>query len=215
MLLAVDTSSSTSVAVVDGAGSVLAEADSADPRGHAEAIGPLLAQVLAVTGRDGIDAIAYGVGPGPYTGLRVGMAAARAAALALGAAELPVLSHDAVALAELERGGALPFVVVANAKRREHYWTVYRRLDAAGLPVRDGEPAVGAGPAGADPAGADLAGADQVDPGLRRVVGPVRAALLGRIATLRRAARVAPEPPAARYLRSPDVTLSAAKRVGG
>ena len=199
MLLAVDTSDRTSVAVVDESGRVLAQADSADPRGHAEAIGPLLAQVLAVAGRAGIDAVAYGVGPGPFTGLRVGMAAARAAAFALGAEELQVLSHDAVALAEVQRGGTLPFVVVADAKRREQYWTVYRALDDAGLPVRDGEPTVGAEPA---------------DPGLRRVGEPVSAALLGRIAARRRTAALPAEPPAARYLRSPDVTANAAKGVG-
>jgi tRNA threonylcarbamoyl adenosine modification protein YeaZ len=198
VLLAVDTSGATSVAVVDATGALLAEAVSDDPRGHAEAIGPLLARVLAETGRDGIEAVAYGVGPGPYTGLRVGMAAARAAALALAVPELPVLSHDAAALAELEAGGALPFVVVADAKRRERYWTPYRRLDAAGTPTRDAEPQVGAE--------ADV-------PALRWVEVPVHAGVLGRIAALRAAAGVTPEPQAARYLRSPDVTLSTPKRV--
>ena len=198
MLLAVDTSGLPSVAVVEADGSTLAEASGDDPRGHAEAIGPLLEQVLAGVDRGAIDAVAYGVGPGPYTGLRVGMAAARTAAFALGAAELPVLSHDALALGALEEGAAPGFVVVADAKRRERFWTVYRELDGAGVPRAAGEPAVGP---------------DEDVPDLPRVEGAVRAALIGRVAALRRAAGLPPEPPEARYLRSPDVTLSVPKRV--
>lgn len=197
MILAVDSSGATGAAIVDDAGAVVAAQRSDDPRGHAEAIGPLLEAVL--TGRAGeVGAVAYGVGPGPFTGLRVGMAAARTAALVLGVPQLPVLSHDAIALAALEDGRALPFVVVADAKRREVYFTVYREVDAAGVPVRDGEPEVGP--------------ADRL-PALPQVTGPVDPGVLGRIAALRRAAGVVPEPPAARYLRSPDVTLAAPKRV--
>ena len=191
MLLAVDTSGATSVAVVDRAGNPVAEAASDDPRDHAESIGPLLLQVLAGVDRGQLQGVAYGVGPGPYTGLRVGIAAARAVAVALGLPQLPVLSHDAVALAALD--GGLPLVVTADARRRERYRTVYRGLDAAGLPQRDGEPAVG--PAEAVPA-------------LREVERAVQAALIGRIAVLRSAAGLPLEPPEARYLRSPDVTLS-------
>ncbi|MFD1721116.1 tRNA (adenosine(37)-N6)-threonylcarbamoyltransferase complex dimerization subunit type 1 TsaB [Amnibacterium endophyticum] len=199
MLLAVDTSGATSVAVVEEDGSVVRAASSDDPRGHAESIGPLLAEVLHGLDRAAITGVAVGVGPGPYTGLRVGMAAARAAALALGVPELPVLSHDALALAALEAGTGLPLVVVAVAKRRERFATVYRELDGAALPRRAGEPAVGA---------------DVVPEALPRAEGAVDAALLGRIAALRRTADVPLEPAEARYLRSPDVTLSTPKRVG-
>ena len=200
MLLAVDTSGATSVALVDDDGSLLAAASSDDPRAHAESIGPLLAQMLEGVDRTAITGVAYGVGPGPYTGLRVGMAAARAAAFALGVPGLPVLSHDAVALAAVEGGAALPLVVVADAKRRERFATVYRALDAAGLPVRDGEPSVGPE--------ADL-------PDLPRAEGAVEAASIGRAAALRVSAGLPLEAPDARYLRSPDVTLSTPKRVLG
>ncbi|HEY0374172.1 MAG TPA: tRNA (adenosine(37)-N6)-threonylcarbamoyltransferase complex dimerization subunit type 1 TsaB [Amnibacterium sp.] len=199
MILAVDSSGSTGVALVDDGGAVVAMQSSHDPRGHAEAIGPLLEAVLADRVAD-VTAVAYGVGPGPFTGLRVGMAAARTAAMVLGVPELPVLSHDAIALAALEGGAAPPFVVVADAKRREVYATVYRSVDASGVPVRDGEPTVGA--------------LDGV-PDLPRVTAAVDPAVLGRVAALRRAAGIAPEPPDARYLRSPDVTLAAPKRVTG
>ena len=197
MLLAIDTSGATSVAVVDDDGSVLASLLDEDTRAHAEHIGPMLEGVLAEAGRPRIDAVAYGVGPGPFTGLRVGMAAARTAALVYGAVELPVLSHDAVALEAVRRGLVPPFVVVADAKRRERFATVYRGLDAAGLPVRDGEPTVGG---------------EEGVPALPHVVGAVDAALLGVVAALRRRAGIAAEPPEARYLRSPDVTLATVRK---
>ncbi|WP_375387339.1 tRNA (adenosine(37)-N6)-threonylcarbamoyltransferase complex dimerization subunit type 1 TsaB [uncultured Amnibacterium sp.] len=197
MLLAIDTSGATSVAVVDDARQPVAHLLDEDPRAHAEHIGPLLERVLADAGRPPIDAVAYGVGPGPFTGLRVGMAAARTAALVLGAIELPVLSHDAVALEAVRRGLAVPFVVVADAKRRERFATVYRGLDAAGTPTRDGEPTVGPE--------TDL-------PALPHVIGAVDAALLGAVAALRRAAGVPLEQPEARYLRSPDVTLATVRK---
>ncbi len=197
MLLAIDTSGATSVALVRDDGEVVVSLLDEDPRAHAEHIGPLLEAVLERAGRPAIEAVAYGVGPGPFTGLRVGMAAARTAALVLGAVELPVLSHDAVALAAVRRGVVPPFVVVADAKRREHFATVYRRLDAAGLPTPEGDPVVGP---------------DEVVPSLTRVVGAVDAGLLGTIAALRRRAGIAPEPQEARYLRSPDVTIATVQK---
>jgi tRNA threonylcarbamoyl adenosine modification protein YeaZ len=197
VLLAIDTSGASSAAVVRDDGEVVAVLVDEDVRAHAEHIGPLLESVLDRAGRPVIDAVAYGVGPGPFTGLRVGMAAARTAALVLGAVELPVLSHDAVALAAIRRGVAPAFVVVADAKRREHFTTVYRRLDAAGMPERDGEPVVGP---------------EEGIPALTRVVGVVDAGLLGTVAALRRRAGIAAEPQTARYLRSPDVTVSTVRK---
>ncbi|GAA2751517.1 tRNA (adenosine(37)-N6)-threonylcarbamoyltransferase complex dimerization subunit type 1 TsaB [Amnibacterium kyonggiense] len=197
MLLAIDTSGATSAAVVADDGAVVAALLDEDVRAHAEHIGPMLEAVLDRAGRPTIEAVAYGVGPGPFTGLRVGMAAARAAALVLGAVELPVLSHDAVALAAVRRGVRPAFVVVADAKRRERFATVYRRLDAAGVPVRDGEPTVGP---------------EESIPALPQVLGAVDAGLLGAVAALRRAADIAPEPQEARYLRSPDVTIATARK---
>jgi tRNA threonylcarbamoyl adenosine modification protein YeaZ len=197
VLLAIDTSGASSVAVVRDDGEVVTSLLDEDLRAHAEHIGSLLEAVLDEAGRPDIHAVAYGVGPGPFTGLRVGMAAARTAALVLGAVELPVLSHDAVALAAMRRGVEPAFVVVADAKRRERFATVYRRFDAAGLPERDGEPTVGP---------------DEGVPALTRIVGAVDAGLLGTVAALRRLAGIAPEPQEARYLRSPDVTIATVRK---
>jgi tRNA threonylcarbamoyl adenosine modification protein YeaZ len=198
VILAVDASRLTAVAVVDEHGAVLTELTNDDARAHAEAIGPLLEEALRGLDRRLLTAVAYGVGPGPFTGLRVGIAAARAVAGALGVPVLPVASHDAVALQHLQAGGEPDFLVVADAKRREVYATRYAGLDDDGLPRRAAPPTVGP--------------ADALPP-LPRVTADVSAALLGRIAARRAALGRAAESPEPLYLRAPDVTLSAPKRV--
>lgn len=205
MILGIDTSLGTAVAVVEPDGAVRSEIDSDDPRGHAEVIGTLIAQALAeasVTSAD-ITRVAAGMGPGPFTGLRVGIAAARAFALGRGVPVVPVPSHDAAALTQLI-GDALrgqdtpPFAVVTDARRREVAYTVYDDLDAWGLPVRRTAPA--------------LAPRDEIDAVLaelgaeRRDASRISAAMLAIAAARATAAgrRLAGDD--ALYLRSPDVT---------
>ncbi len=146
VLLAIDTSAGTSVALVDPAtGRPLATRSTEDSRRHAEVIGPFLAEVLAeadVTPAD-VTGVVAGMGPGPFTGLRVGIAAARTFAAARGVPLLPLVSHDAVA-ADQDRPG--PFVVLTDARRREVYWSAY---DQTGTRV--------AGPGLAKPADLDEA----------------------------------------------------------
>ena len=219
MILGIDTSLGTAVAVVEADGVVRSQVESADPRGHAEVIGSLIQDALAEASirPSDITHVAAGMGPGPFTGLRVGIAAARAFALGRGIPVVPVVSHDAVAL-ELLLHAALtggcdelpddPFAVVTDARRREFAYTVYRGIDDDGLPVRVAEPA--------------LAPRDDLD-------GDPRARAASRAATPSGSPpRCSPSPPAralaagrtigpadALYLRSPDVTLSAGpKRVG-
>jgi len=204
VLLAIDTSAGTSVAVVDRDAGVLAERSSPDTRGHAEVVGRFIRECLdesgvAVTALSGV---AVGMGPGPFTGLRVGIAAARAFAFGAGKPVVPVVSHDAIAF-----GLAEPTLVVTDARRREIYWSAYAGSDVAGLPVRD------AGPALCKPA--ELA---DVVPGfagyLRLDAVTVSAASVGLLAEslyLHKRAFAGDE---ALYLRSPDVTMSAGpKRV--
>ncbi|GAA4673749.1 tRNA (adenosine(37)-N6)-threonylcarbamoyltransferase complex dimerization subunit type 1 TsaB [Frondihabitans cladoniiphilus] len=153
MLLAIDTSSGTSVAVVDREGGVLAERTELDTRRHAEVIGLLIQECLTDAGIEParLSAVVAGMGPGPFTGLRVGIAAARAFAFGAGKPCLPLVSHDAIAferLGGLERAlgqepesrQEAPLVVVTDARRREVYFSVYSGIDAEGLPVRVGEP---------------------------------------------------------------------------
>lgn len=209
MILGIDTSIGTAVALVDRDGRTLAERGSDDTRGHAEAIGGLLAAVLADagTGPEGVTAVAVGMGPGPFTGLRVGIAAARAFAIARDVPLLPVASHAAVAAAHAERGESGRAVVITDARRREHYWTVVE-LDAAG-------PTVVAGPGLT--ALDELAAVAGVEADVRRIE-PTRvdAAALARLALRRRAAGEDTGPAQALYLREPDVTpAKGPKRVTG
>lgn len=217
VILGIDTSLGSAVAVVEPDGVVRSQVDSADPRGHAEVIGSLIQRALAeasVTPSD-IAHVAAGMGPGPFTGLRVGIAAARAFALGRGIAVVPVVSHDAVALELLLHdaltggldGDDLPFAVVTDARRREFAYTVYRGLDDDGLPERVSEPA--------------LAPRDELDHllardgVLRRDADRVPAGLLAVCAARALSAGRSVGPGDALYLRSPDVTLSSGpKKVG-
>ncbi|TAL44711.1 MAG: tRNA (adenosine(37)-N6)-threonylcarbamoyltransferase complex dimerization subunit type 1 TsaB [Salinibacterium sp.] len=209
MLLAIDTSAGTSVAIVDG-GRVLARCDSDDPRRHAEVIGELIAACLdeariAVTSLDGVVA---GMGPGPFTGLRVGIAAARAFAVGAGLPIIPAVSHEAIAFEALEARDR-PVIVATDARRQEVYWSAYSGLDDRGLPTRRHAPSL--------TKVAELehlvSGFDGYELVQTRTVS---AAALGLVAELQRASGRAPAANEPLYLRSPDVTLSAGpKRVTG
>ena len=200
MLLAIDTSAGTSVAIVDRDRGVLASRDSADTRGHAEVIGTYIADCLAESGITvaELSGVVAGMGPGPFTGLRVGIAAARVFALGAGKPVIPVVSHDAVAFAQ-----AGPTMVVTDARRREVYWSLYGAPDELGLPVRE------SGPALAKPD--DLLAPE----GYTRLdAATISAAQLGLLAEAMHVHGRAFAGSEALYLRSPDVTLSAGpKRV--
>ena len=198
MLLSIDTSAATSVAVVDRDGGILAEHGESDTRRHAEVIGTLIERALADAGVavTALSGVAVGMGPGPFTGLRVGIAAARAFALGIGRPVVPIVSHDAVAFGRL-----LPTLVVTDARRREVYWSAYNGTDADGLPIRVGGPGLNP-PDALERAVDDLDRYDRVD------ASEVSAGALGMVAEL---SFVHGRPFAsdqALYLRSPDVTLS-------
>lgn len=204
MLLAIDSSAGTVAAVVDRARGILAEASVEDRLRHAEVVGELIAAVLqdaGVTAGD-LEAVAVGVGPGPFTGLRVGMAAGRAFALAAGIPAVGVVSHDAVAAAAYEGGASGEVLVATDARRRELYWSRYQGLDGAGVPVREQGPA--------------LAKPDALPPARRRIDATrIPAGMLGLVAERILASGRQPAPVVPLYLRSPDVTLAAPKRVSG
>lgn len=132
MILAFDTSSAlTSVALVES-GAVIATAEHLDARRHAEVTAPLLAQVLGEVpdARMRVRRIACGVGPGPYTGLRVGISTAIAVGLAWEVPVVGLCSLDAVAEQALagtaEVGGPSGrFAVSIDARRSEAYWAEY------------------------------------------------------------------------------------------
>jgi tRNA threonylcarbamoyl adenosine modification protein YeaZ len=198
VLLAIDTSAGTSVALVDRDAGVLAERDSADTRGHAEIIGTFIAEVLRDVDVTTLSGVAVGMGPGPFTGLRVGIAAARAFAFGISRPVVPVVSHDAVAFGLLE-----PVLVVTDARRRELYWSRFAGSDAAGLPIRVDGPG--------------LCRPDDLpeDPTYRRIDAlQVSAASVGMLAESLFANKRPFASDEALYLRAPDVTVPGApKRV--
>jgi len=104
---------------------------------HAEILTPSISQALAEAGASPADlrAIAVGVGPGPYTGLRVGLATAHALGDALKIPVHGVCTLDAIAWAT---GRNEPFVVATDARRKEVYWARYDSYTR-----RVTEPAVG------------------------------------------------------------------------
>lgn len=197
MILAIDTSAGTTIAVVDG-DTVLAESSTPDTMRHAEVIGEMIAQCLAEAGvgADQISHVAAGMGPGPFTGLRVGIAAAYAFCFGADATLLPMVSHGAIALAALTEQPGQAVQVVTDARRKEVYVSEYSGLDEGGCPT------LAAGP--------DLAKPDEVGPfaGTRVDATEVSAAWLGRLAHRMLAVGHAFPEAEALYLRSPDVTLS-------
>jgi tRNA threonylcarbamoyl adenosine modification protein YeaZ len=140
MLLAIDTSGGTTVAVVDRDRGIIVEHTEPDTRRHAEVIGDLISRCLAESGVEvaALSGVAVGMGPGPFTGLRVGIAAGNAFALGAGRPAVRVISHDAIAFETLRSRRHGPLLVVTDARRREVYWSAYSGVDDRGLPVRVG-----------------------------------------------------------------------------
>jgi tRNA threonylcarbamoyl adenosine modification protein YeaZ len=197
-ILAIDTAlEACAAAVLDTAqGAVVAHESIAMTRGHAEALMPLIARVMDASGGgfDALDRIAVTVGPGSFTGLRVGIAAARAFAFARGVPVHPVVSHDAVAFGASER-----VLVVTDARRREVAWSLYDpdlvRLEGPTLRPRDA-----------------FAEIEARHPGIPVLDPPtVSAAALGLAAGLLLAAGRPLGPDQPLYLRAPDAVPSDAR----
>lgn len=191
-LLVIDTSTGTSVAIIDG-DRVLAERTSAETRSHAEVVGRLLTEVLAEAGDD-VDTVVAGLGPGPFTGLRVGIAAAIAFGTGRSIPVVGIPSHD---------GGLLsptPVTIVTDARRKEFAWTSYA----------DGRTIAGPKLAPID----ELAVHAPLDTHPARVCDTISAGELGRAAAIRLNRGDDLSSLTALYLRAPDATPSAGpKRV--
>lgn len=206
VILAVDTSLGTALALIDDDGTRLSDASAADPLGHAEVIGDLLVRAISGTGRGEIGHVVAGMGPGPFTGLRIGIAAARAFALGRGIPVIPVPSHLAAALTAIERDAVSgPFAIVTDARRREVAVTVFDGTDADGIPLVT-----------VDTRLVPSADADEHLGGVRRIdVATLSAVDLARVGARAVAAgrTLAGDEPL--YLRHPDVTVPGApKKVG-
>lgn len=166
MLLGIDTSGAVSVAVARGeltgpAPEILEVRADERSRHHDEVLLALIDEVLTAAGieRSELTGIVVGRGPGPFTGLRVGLVSARSIAAVLGVplhglSSLDGLAHQALAeLGSAQEGtahdGPVTVGVALDARRREVYHARYRR-EATGEVTRISEPAVDAPAAVAD-----------------------------------------------------------------
>jgi tRNA threonylcarbamoyl adenosine modification protein YeaZ len=191
LVLAIDTATpavTAGIVKLEGI-EVLAERVTVDARAHAERLTPNVLGALAdaaLTVND-LGAVVIGCGPGPFTGLRVGMATAAAYGHALSIPVHGVCSLDAIGIDTT--GDAL---VVTDARRREVYWARYR--DG----MRVGGPAVNAP--------ADVPGAD--DALARPTVYPTASGLVRAVADW----DAEPAPLIPLYLRRPDAKPSVVAR---
>jgi tRNA threonylcarbamoyl adenosine modification protein YeaZ len=202
VLLAFDTATpAVTVALHDGE-RVVASHLTVDARRHGELLSPGIVAVLdeAWVQRQDVTAIAVGVGPGPFTGLRVGLVTARTLGLVLdvpvyGVCTLDVLAAQAVDAAAVQ----VPFVVATDARRKEVYWAAYDETGARLDGPHVSRPADIATDAPVVGAGALLYPSE-----LPSAVGPEHpdAAVLAEVVTAERAELLDPEP---LYLRRPDV----------
>ncbi|WP_112492494.1 tRNA (adenosine(37)-N6)-threonylcarbamoyltransferase complex dimerization subunit type 1 TsaB [Streptomyces bacillaris] len=127
------------VALHDGT-SVVASSGQVDARRHGELLLPAVDRVLAEAGvkLDAVTGVVVGAGPGPYTGLRVGLVTAATFGSALAVPVHGICTLDGLAYAAGQDGGVEgPFAVATDARRKEVYWARYE--DAR---TRTGEPAV-------------------------------------------------------------------------
>jgi tRNA threonylcarbamoyl adenosine modification protein YeaZ len=128
-VLAIDTSTSrTSVAIIE-ANTVVFSGFLDGATAHGPSLPALVQEALAISD---VDEVVVGMGPGPFTGLRVGIAFAQSFALAREIPVRGVCSLDAIAAQIKEKD----FIVTVDARRKEVYWARY--TDG----VRVGEPAV-------------------------------------------------------------------------
>jgi tRNA threonylcarbamoyladenosine biosynthesis protein TsaB len=211
IVLALDSSGAAcSIALVDG-DTVLAHRFRAMARGHAEVLMPMVRDAMAEAGVGfaSLGLIAATVGPGSFTGIRVGLAAARGLALASGLPAVGVTAFAAVAAAVEPAGAAV--VVAIDSRRAELFVQIFAGGIAAGPPAAVAPAALAA----LVPAGRLVLAGDGAARAAAALTTAGRDALVSGVAVLdaRDVARVALSHPgdggALRplYLRAPDVTL--------
>jgi tRNA threonylcarbamoyl adenosine modification protein YeaZ len=125
LVLALDTSTVVNVGLARGE-QVLATATVTDRMAHAEQLMPLVSECVDVAGigMADLDQLIVGLGPGPFTGLRVGVVTAQVLSFALDLELRGVCSLDVLA-AQFIAAGRGEFLVATDARRREVYWARY------------------------------------------------------------------------------------------
>ena len=216
-VLAFDSGGAACSAAVLRDGAVAARRLAPMERGHAEALMPMIAAVLAEAGTEvaALDLIAVTTGPGAFTGLRIGLAAARGLALASGVPALGITRFAAAAAAvPRERHAGRRLVIALDSKREELYLQVF----AAGTAAGDGALVPPGAVADWLPAGELLLAGDAA-PSLARLIaaregveqapgpGLIDAVDVARLAAAAWRPGLRPPPPRPLYLRAPDTTL--------
>lgn len=221
-ILAIDTSGAISLAVLDDEGGLLGEAFDPNQRWHAERLAPLVNELLDEIGLnpDELTSIAVGTGPGPFTGLRIGLATAEALGFAIGipvygVGSLKALATGAAATLGLATGTEI--IAVLDARRKEVYWATYRVMDGG---VAEVSPPQVTSPAQVPPAsaGAIIVGDGAAKYGLTAQDGTALQSEGGEVApvlfpeakwvgliALAQAANGVPQPTVPLYLRRADI----------
>ncbi len=212
-VLAIDTAlGACAAAVLDArAGAMLASESHSMVRGHAEALMPLIARVMDAARCEfaDLDRIAVTVGPGSFTGLRVGIAAARAIALAAGKPAIGLSTLSALAAPHVAARQDHIILAAVDARNEQVYFHVFApngttivtpRLDR----VRAAVIAVPTGPTIITGSGAELVAAAWPSRGTLPRVDMRPAPDIGWVARLGAAAQDEGAPPKPLYLRRPD-----------
>jgi len=198
--LALDTSFGTSVALLSD-GELLAERNYAETMTHSERIGQAIKDILleAKLVPVQVDRVVIGLGPGPFTGLRVGIAAAKFFSIGAGAELVGVCSLDSIARQFYQTGNSGNLLVTSDARRKELFWATYSGLEN-GVPNRTAGPKVNR--------------PDEIDAtGFQTTDLVVSAAALGQVAFSQGAKANREITPI--YLREPDATPGKGKKVSG
>jgi len=207
--LAIDTSAGTTIAVLSH-GSALSEVNYLEPMTHSERIGSAIEKVLRdakLSPRD-ITEVIVGRGPGPFTGLRVGLAAAKYFAIGSAAKLFGVCSLDAIAYSYYQTNpeDVRPVLVTTDARRQEVFWALYSGTKN-GVPIRVEGPSV------SKPVLLEehLAGQDVINCEL-----PITASALGQVAYYQSLTELGPSLDITPlYLREPDAVPAKPKKVSG
>lgn len=136
LILAIETSSETaSCALLHGA--TLLSRESEGVRTHSQSILPMVQELLAEAGVGlaQCDAIAFGAGPGSFTGVRTACGVAQGLAYGAGLPVLPLVTLDAMALACRQLSGATDILAVLDARMGEVYWAQYRGAELVAGPA--------------------------------------------------------------------------------
>jgi tRNA threonylcarbamoyladenosine biosynthesis protein TsaB len=206
VLLAIDTSSGTAVSVVVD-GKVASEIYEDNSMKHAENIGLLIAEALKVSGKKAseVTAVAVGIGPAPFTGLRVGIAAAK---LFAEGAKVPIFGVSSLSAIASSEPLNEPTLVLTDARRSEVYFGLFHGKS------RHGEPKVLLGPGVKKQAELE---AELLASGTSylKLEGKIKASNIGLLALAQLAEGTADSSVLANYLRAPDAVPAKGKKVSG